>query len=92
MMKKTNDNTTEELTDDSQASNTDDQICYYHTEQIVVFTLPHGFSGQYYLPCLYQFSRKKYLDKHVQQPMWKKGWPSILSLSEIIWVQASSVN
>jgi hypothetical protein len=44
MMKKTNDNTSEELTDDSQASNTDDQICYYHTEQIVVFTLPHGFS------------------------------------------------
>jgi hypothetical protein len=44
-----------------------------------------------FLACT-NFLEKKYLDKHVQQPMWKKGWPSILSLSEIIWVQASSVN
>jgi hypothetical protein len=50
------------------------------------------FPDKNYLPCLYQFSRKKCLDKHVQQPMRKKGWPSFLSLSETIWVQASSDN
>jgi hypothetical protein len=49
------------------------------------------FPDKKYLPCLYRFSRNALINM-CSNPMRKKCWPSILSLSETIRIQASSVN